>query len=127
MAGFIHSGLNKWPREWKRSEPGAAVLAGSSLNDVLFYPGPRAPIPSIRAELLRDGLEDYEYLRLLERAVARKRIEDPELVQMVRPAVYSNVVPAEFLETFGQSLPKRRTALGWALSKPDRPAAKGRP
>ena len=126
MAGFMHSGLNTWPRDWKTPEPGAAVLAVSTLNDLLFYPGARAPIPSIRAELLRDGLEDYEYLRLLDRAIAEKRIDNPELVQMVRPEVYSGVVPAGYLETFGESLPKRRTALGWALSKPDRPAAKGR-
>jgi len=126
MAGFLHSGLNHWPTDWHATESGAPVSAASTLNDVLFYPGPDAPIPSIRAELLRDGLEDYEYLRLLDLAVAQKKIDDPELVQMVRPAVYSSVVPAEFLETFGQSLPKRRTALGWALSKPDRPAAKGR-
>jgi len=126
MAGFMHPGLNKWPRDWKAPEPGAAVEAASTLNDVLFYPGPRGPIPSIRAELLRDGLEDYEYLRLLDQAVAQKRIDDAELVQMVRPEVYSSVVPTEFLETFSESLPKRRTALGWALSKPDRPAAKGR-
>ncbi|MCX5769359.1 MAG: DUF4091 domain-containing protein, partial [Candidatus Hydrogenedentes bacterium] len=70
MAGFVHSGLNKWPADWKGLDAGAPILAGSTLNDVLFYPGPDAPIASIRAELLRDGLEDYEYLRLLDLAVA---------------------------------------------------------
>jgi hypothetical protein len=126
MAGFMHSGLNHWPAEWRAATSDAAFAAASTLNDALFYPGPRAPIPSIRAELLRDGMEDYEYLRLLERAIAQKRIDDPGLVQMARPAVYSGVVPAEYIDTFGESLPKRRTALGRALSKPDRPAAKGR-
>ncbi len=31
----------------------------------LFCPGPTGPIPTIRLENIRDGLEDYEYLRLL--------------------------------------------------------------
>lgn len=34
-------------------------------NGSLFYPGPEGPVDSIRLEVLRDGLEDYEYLNLL--------------------------------------------------------------
>ncbi len=30
-----------------------------------FYPGPTGPVPSIRLENIRDGLEDYEYLHML--------------------------------------------------------------
>ena len=33
----------------------------------LVYPGPDGPIGSVRLECIRDGIEDYEYLRLLER------------------------------------------------------------
>lgn len=34
-------------------------------NGLLLYPGSSAPEPSLRLELIRDGLEDYEYLYLL--------------------------------------------------------------
>lgn len=33
-------------------------------NAFLVYPGPEGPVNSIRWETVRDGLEDYEYLRL---------------------------------------------------------------
>lgn len=32
-------------------------------NGSLYYPGPDGPVGSIRLEVLRDGMEDYEYLR----------------------------------------------------------------
>ncbi len=31
----------------------------------LFYPGPEGPVASMRLKALRDGMEDYEYFRLL--------------------------------------------------------------
>jgi hypothetical protein len=31
----------------------------------LFYPGENGPLASLRLEVLRDGLEDYEYIQLL--------------------------------------------------------------
>ncbi|MBF0503848.1 MAG: DUF4091 domain-containing protein [Candidatus Omnitrophica bacterium] len=34
-------------------------------NGLLFYPGPHGPLPSLRAEIFRDGMEDYEYIQLL--------------------------------------------------------------
>ena len=34
-------------------------------NGLLFYPGQDGPIASLRLEVIRDGLEDYEYLILL--------------------------------------------------------------
>ena len=40
---------------------------GGAGEGFLYYPGPQGPIPSIRSERLRDGLEDYEYFRLIPR------------------------------------------------------------
>ena len=34
-------------------------------NGLLLYPGALSPVPSLRLELIRDGLEDYEYFFLL--------------------------------------------------------------
>ena len=45
----------------------------------LFYPGPdAAPYSSIRLEVIRDGIEDYEYLSLLDRLIDRARSLPPE-------------------------------------------------
>jgi len=34
-------------------------------NGLLFYPGKEGPIASLRLEIFRDGMEDYEYIQLL--------------------------------------------------------------
>lgn len=34
-------------------------------DGTLFYPGPTGPHPSLRLKLIRDGMEDYEYLKLI--------------------------------------------------------------
>ena len=34
-------------------------------NGLLYYPGEEGPVPSIRLEIIRDGIEDYEYLARL--------------------------------------------------------------
>ncbi len=50
-------------------------------NGLLYYPGPNGPVPSIRLELLRDGMEDYEYLS--------------QLASLVRRAEAAGVAPSE--------------------------------
>ena len=40
-------------------------------NGLLYYPGENGPVPSLRLELIRDGMEDYEYLYLLSELVKR--------------------------------------------------------
>jgi hypothetical protein len=44
-------------------------------DGVLLYGNPEngAPCPSIRLKVIADSLEDYEYLKLLEAAVARNK------------------------------------------------------
>lgn len=57
----------------------------------LIYPGREgALLPSLRLENLRDGIEDYEYLALLERLV--KEQQEGELVEEARALLN---VPAE--------------------------------
>jgi hypothetical protein len=52
----------------------------------LVYPGPDGPISSMRLEAIRDGIEDYEYLRLLERKTATlaKRRSTPARQKLLR-------------------------------------------
>jgi hypothetical protein len=59
-------------------------LFGGNGDGTLFYPGrpdkiggrTHIPIESIRLKLVREGLEDYEYLVMLEKHSGRKAVED---------------------------------------------------
>ena len=43
-------------------------------DGLLIYPGPdMTPYPSVRLEIIRDGIEDYEYLAMLSRLVAKAK------------------------------------------------------
>ena len=44
-------------------------------NGSLFYPGPEGPVGSIRLELLRDGIEDYDMLAILSDRIANAKQE----------------------------------------------------
>ena len=78
--GLLYWGINFWhmwgtepkydPKTAWPNSPAALGLGviGSTgeIGDGYFiYPGPKGPIGSIRLEAIRDGLEDYEYLWLL--------------------------------------------------------------
>ena len=48
-------------------------------DGLLVYPGPDLrPYSSIRLEVIRDGIEDYEYLALLSRLVATAKALPPD-------------------------------------------------
>lgn len=48
-------------------DPFASLLDATPVNGdgILVYPGPEGPINSLRWEVIRDGIEDYDYLTLL--------------------------------------------------------------
>jgi len=46
-------------------------VAGMTGDGCLIYPGPDGPMPSIRLENIRDGIEDYDYFCLVEKACGR--------------------------------------------------------
>lgn len=64
IKGFLYWCVNWWPSvdpfesarnsQWQQNG-----------NGLLFYPGKDGPLASIRVELFRDGMEDYEYIQLL--------------------------------------------------------------
>ncbi len=68
LPGYLHWGLNYWTGDpFKDLEPewggGSHLPAGDSH---ITYPGKIGPLSSIRLEAMRDGIEDYELLRLLD-------------------------------------------------------------
>ena len=67
--GYLHWGLTYWHGDpFKDLEPnwgGDTFLPPG--DDHLDYPSPRGPLSSISWEAMRDGIEDYEMLKLLEK------------------------------------------------------------
>jgi hypothetical protein len=64
IKGFLYWCVNYWPfvdpfensknTKWEQNN-----------NGLLFYPGEDGPWPSLRVEVFRDGMEDYEYIQTL--------------------------------------------------------------
>ena len=67
------AGTPRWPEVPIRMKDHRASVPHKINGDgLLIYPGPkRTPYPSIRLEVIRDGIEDYEYLALLDRLLQR--------------------------------------------------------
>jgi hypothetical protein len=67
LSGYLHWGYNYWTEDpirdtqpdWSHGEP---LPSGDMC---IVYPGPDGPLESIRYEAMRDGIEDYELLKLL--------------------------------------------------------------
>jgi hypothetical protein len=59
--GYLHWGWNFWDVPFDQFAPG---------DNFIVYPGKQTPRSSLRYEAMREGIEDYEYLCLLEEAVA---------------------------------------------------------
>jgi hypothetical protein len=64
IKGVLYWCVNWWPLV-NPFESAANTKWQQNGNGLLFYPGQDGPIDSIRAEVFRDGMEDYEYLALL--------------------------------------------------------------
>jgi ABC-type glycerol-3-phosphate transport system substrate-binding protein len=65
MDGFLHWEAANWTHPLDE----AFIPGFGNGEGVLVYPGNKGPLPSIRLELLREGLEDMEYLFLLRERV----------------------------------------------------------
>jgi len=80
--GLLYWGVNHWPdfagrgmdplpaeKKW----PVAAWNDGGRNGDGYFlYPGPDGPLTSLRFEIMREGVEDYDCLRMLEKLLETK-------------------------------------------------------
>ncbi|MBI3997050.1 MAG: DUF4091 domain-containing protein [Candidatus Omnitrophica bacterium] len=83
IRGLLYWSVNYWttnPYEQPMNTPWQQNGNGS-----LYYPGPEGPRPSLRLEVLRDGMEDYEYLsrlrELIQSAKAGGRIDAATLAR----------------------------------------------
>lgn len=85
LGGFLGAGVAAWPRTWKPLvSVGPAVWPiPAGTRAPLFYPVPDGIVPSVRAERLRDGIEDHAWLTIGEAAGLVERrpvLDDPESV-----------------------------------------------
>jgi len=113
--GFLYYSLNFWCTNRETQTPDGKTMAtknapftepinrgpltnsdGKSFENyngdgLIFYPGPHGPLATIRMKCIRDGLEDYEYLWLLKRAVAEaeagKRLASPDWLARAKAAL----------------------------------------
>ena len=141
-AGFVHRGLCQWPKGWptlakaqplvwpvevrkpgprvrRETEKAPQVSIGAGF---LFYPGKDAPIPSIRSELLRDGMEDYEYLLSLDQLLSTTKatLQDLHLADVAQVAarrLYPPSLQPVELDSLSQMITKGRIRMGWAISE----------
>lgn len=96
LVGYLHWGYNFWI-DPPFSPPPQKYGPGDTH---VVYPGDGKPLDSIRWELQREGIEDFEYLKLLEEKTAEiKAALDPEKAWFIDPQsrsreIAKQVVPA---------------------------------
>jgi len=81
VTGFLYYTANRWPNQDEpmrvdgnsRTNWNPASYRTANGDGCLFYAGPDEPITTIRLENVRDGIEDYELLRLLEESGGNSR------------------------------------------------------
>ena len=74
VTGFLYYTMNRWPNQEavmrvdgrNRTNWNPASYETANGDGCLFYAGPEGPITTIRLENVRDGIEDYELLNLLD-------------------------------------------------------------
>jgi hypothetical protein len=68
FSGYLHWGFNHWRGDpFQELEPHHAGSSHLPAGDAwIVYPGERTVLDSIRHEAFRDGLEDYELLKILQ-------------------------------------------------------------
>lgn len=112
LDGIVGASLNAWPKG----------IEGLDLpregGDFLFYPGASAGrlAPSLRLERLRDGLEDFEYLRLLAdaRRAGKRLPEGAE--ELLQPPMLPPNPTADELTAWAKHILETRVRMGRALS-----------
>ena len=104
--GFTGAGL--WTSTWNYGKPslvdGVFHVASSNLSNArstLIWPAEKGVLFSRRMELIRDGLEDYEYHWLLEQLISEasgRKTKSPELEKALKQARRAYTIPDLLVE-----------------------------
>ena len=66
LQGYLHWGLNRYSPERTPFDAGFSGNGPAGDRNIV-YPGPDGPWPSVRLEAMRQGIEDFELLKMLSR------------------------------------------------------------
>ena len=70
VEGFLYWAISYWEKNpWKDTQ----TYPGGNGDGSLVYPGEDGPINSIRWEIIREGIQDYEYLTLLKEKIGEEK------------------------------------------------------
>jgi len=88
--GFLYYAINRWPVNDKplervpRTDWDPASYKSANGDGCLFYGGPEGPITGMRFETVRDGLEEYEYLWLLQQRLGERQTGEEICGRLIR-------------------------------------------
>lgn len=112
--GFLYWNITYWAENpWRNP----LTYPGGNGDGSLLYPGEEGPVDSIRWEITRDGIEDYDLLCLLRQRLAE--VQDPGLRARLQQALDVTDIAATFTdyEADPAVLEARRVALGQLLEE----------
>lgn len=118
LKGFLYWCVN-W---WEKADPFETAVNtdwGQNGNGLLFYPGPDGPLASIRTEIYRDGMEDYEYIQILMKKIKELKVLklDKRFSREISDSITAMTVDPEIAESMfqytrdGQVLKERRNMI----------------
>lgn len=118
MDGVVGPHLNDWPAAWKAEDSAPALWeGGGSGDDFLVYPSPSGLLPSLRLARLRDGIEDYEYLKALSEAVDSGKVKDKKAARLCARLLFPPKPEARQFEVFVKEVSAARVKMGETLEK----------
>ncbi|MFH0731632.1 MAG: glycoside hydrolase domain-containing protein [Candidatus Omnitrophota bacterium] len=75
VTGVLYWCINYWQKNpWETAQ----TWPNQNGNGCLLYPGDRGPVDTIRIEAIRDGIEDYEYMYILNDLTQQLKAQDPD-------------------------------------------------
>lgn len=106
---------------WKEADPWAGVKGKEfplSMDGSLLYPGANGPIGSLRYEIIREGIEDFDYLALLRNALKDGKLSDSDKKPAAAIIEMAGLVdsPTEFCRR-PELLIKAREDMGWMMHR----------
>jgi len=124
IKGFLYESVNWWPLT-DPFKSAANTKDDENGSGLLFYPGPAGLLASVRSELFRDGMEDYEYLFILKSLLGYMyskgiHLEQPELYDTAKKLL---VIPEEMIKSStdfnkdGEALQRQRGEVARMIEK----------
>ena len=119
LDGLFGQPLNQWPETWKQLDaatPRTWPAAGTG-ERLLVYPAQGTLAPSIRLYRLRDGLEDFEYVRKAMETGVDDRMLTSSSMSACRWEHYAETIAPRKLDSVREELLELRTAIGRGIAK----------